>query len=223
MHLTKPLKLYILLSSIFISFLIMAEVTSSKLFTVFGFVMSFGVVPFPATFIVTDLLNEYFGKKVVRFTTFIGMIMILFAFLIIIIGLNIPAMQGSPVDDVSFERVFFNSGLIIIGSIIAYLIGQLIDIQVFHFLRKKTQGRYIWLRATGSTIISQLIDSYIVTFIAFSKYKTTPELFEISTTNFSYKMLVAIGITPLIYLAHFVIDKYLGEEAKLLKETAHHK
>lgn len=207
----------------------MAELTGSKLITAFGFVMTMGVIPFPVTFIVTDILNEFYGKKAVRFTTFLGMSMILLAYFLIVIDLQIPANEISPVDDISFQTVFANSGLVIIGSITAYLIGQLIDIQVFHFIRTKTGGKHVWLRATGSTIISQLIDSFVVIFIAFGKYEpttifglpfysliNTPTLISISTTNFLYKLFIAILLTPMIYLSHTLIEKYLGEEFKNL-------
>lgn len=190
----------------------MAEVTGSKLISAFGFNMTLGVIPFPVTFLVTDIINEYYGKKIIRFTTFVGMVMILLAYFLILIDLQIPAISISPVDDISFKKVFANSTLVIIGSITAYLIGQLIDIQIFHYLRMKTKGKHIWLRSTGSTIFSQLLDSFIVIFIAFGSYLPFGELVHISTTNFLYKMFIAIGLTPLIYLGHSLIEKYLGSE-----------
>ena len=135
--------------------------------------------------------------------------MILLAYFLIVIDLQIPANSISPVDDISFQKVFANSGLVIIGSITAYLIGQLIDIQIFHFIRT----------------ISQLIDSYVVIFIAFGKYEpttlfglpfysliNTPTLVSISTTNFVYKLCIAILLTPLIYISHSLIERYLGDE-----------
>ncbi|MCZ8239066.1 MAG: queuosine precursor transporter [Leptospiraceae bacterium] len=220
MHLTKPYKLFLILNSIFLTFLLMAEVIGSKLFTFLGFTMTLGVIPFPVTFIITDLLNEYFGRKGVRLTTIIGMLMVVFAYFLILIGIAIPAMPDSPVNDQAFEMVFFNSSLVIIGSITAYVIGQMIDIQVFHYLRIKTQGKKIWLRATGSTIISQLVDSFVVIFIAFGQYLALEKLLNISMTNFVYKLGVAILITPLLYLAHNWLDTYLGEEAENLKRNA---
>ena len=133
-------------------------------------------------------------------------------------------MKISAVSDEAFNAVFLNSQAIIIGSIIAYLIGQLIDIQVFHRLRKWTNGRHIWLRATGSTIISQLIDSFIVIYLGLGLLATNPIGFEdateIARNNFIFKMLVAIGITPLIYLGHKIIDRHLGSEAEHLRKRA---
>jgi queuosine precursor transporter len=186
--------------------------------------MTMGVIPFPMTFLITDVLNEFYGKKLVRFTTMLGMFMVAIAYIIIFIDLRIPANEISPVDDVSFEKVFASAGLVILGSIIAYLIGQLIDIQVFHFIREKTNGKFVWLRATGSTIISQLIDSFVVIYIAFGKFEpseffgipsfvvtNSENLNNISMTNFTYKLIIAILLTPVIYLVHHLIEKYFNE------------
>ncbi|MDF3818790.1 queuosine precursor transporter [Leptospira sp. 96542] len=210
----KPVILYVVLLSLFLTFLLMAELTGSKLFFAFGFTMTMGVIPFPVTFIVTDLLNEYFGRKVVRATTLIGMVMIGLAYVLIVIDIQIPASPESPVDDLAFQTVFANSGLVILGSIIAYLIGQMIDIHVFHMLRIATNGKHIWLRATGSTIVSQLIDSYVVIFIALGKYHGPAKLASIASTNFFYKLGIAILITPLLYAVHIYIDRYLGAALK---------
>lgn len=224
MHLQKSQKLYIILLSIFLTFLIMAEVTGAKLIRILGFTLTFGVIPFPVTFLVTDLLNEYFGRKMVRRTTWIGMVMVLLVYVLIVVGMLIPAIPESPVNDEAFQMVFANSGMIIVGSIIAYVIGQLIDIQVFHRLRVLTKGKLIWLRSTGSTIISQLIDSFVVIFIAFGAKLSFEKLVAISTNNFAYKLLVAIALTPLIYLGHSLINSYLGEEKdELLKHALEEK
>lgn len=212
--------LYLWLNALFITFLLMAELTGNKLFSIFGFTMTIGVIPFPVTFIITDVLNEFYGKTSVRHTTLLGMVMILIAYGIIVLDLQIPALPDSPIDDYSFEKVFANSGLVIIGSIVAYLVGQLIDIHVFHYLRIKTQGKLVWLRATGSTVVSQFIDSFIVIFIALGPYKKFPELLQIGMNNFVYKMLIAIGLTPLIYASHAVVFKYLGEEANRMRDKA---
>ncbi|MBE8365341.1 queuosine precursor transporter [Leptospira borgpetersenii] len=221
MPLSQSQKLFIILNAFFLTFLILAEVTGSKLFVSFGFTLTMGVIPFPVTFIVTDLLNEYYGRKGVRFTTLLGMVMIFLAYFLLMLDMLIPAAPNSPVDNHSFNVVFSNSGKVIVGSIVAYLIGQLIDIQIFHFLRIKTENKYIWLRATGSTIVSQLVDSFVVIYIALSGGKLSfQELNQISTNNFIYKCGVAIAITPLIYGAHHCINWYLGKEAEEMIEFA---
>ena len=222
---TKGQRLFVILNVLFVAFLLLAEFTGSKLFQFGGFTMTLGVIPFPMTFILTDILNEFWGRKGIRFTTLLGMIALAAVYLVILLDLQIPAMEGSPVSDQAFQAVFANSGAIILGSVVAYLIGQLIDIQIFHFLRRRTKNRHIWLRATGSTIVSQLLDSFIVIYIAFGSgigSVTFPaeKVISISATNFVYKLLVAIAITPLIYLGHHWIERYLGKEAHDLQERA---
>ena len=177
----KPIKLYTILSSIFLSALILAEITGGKLLQVgvnnsLVFTMTMGVIPFPVTFIVTDIINEYFGRRGIRFITFVGMSMVLFVLILLQIDMAIPAAAISPVPDEAFNAVFGISARIIVGSLVAYMIGQLVDIYVFHFVRKRTGGKLLWLRATGSTIVSQLFDSFVVLFIAFSGTLATAEI-----------------------------------------------
>jgi len=224
---TKQLKLYTILSSVFLSALILAEITGSKLIqlpvtTGLVFTMTMGVVPFPVTFIVTDIINEYYGRKGIRFVTFVGMGMILLVLAILQVDMRIPAAGISPVGDEAFNIVFSASGRIILGSLTAYVIGQLVDISVFHWVRDRTGERLLWLRATGSTIVSQLIDSFVVLFIAFSGVLSVEQIIDIGVTNYVYKFLIAIGITPLLYVMHRVIDRYMGkEEAERMMEEAH--
>lgn len=211
----KHRKLYVVLFGIFLTGLVLAEITGSKLIQLsvtetWVFTMTMGVIPFPLTFIVTDLINEYFGKPGIRFVTVVGMIMIALAYVILAIDMAIPAAGISPVTDDHFNTVFGQSNRIILGSLTAYLIGQLIDIQIFHWIRRKTHTRLLWLRATGSTFVSQLVDSFVVLFIAFYGTIPTGTILNIGVTNYVYKFCIAILITPLIYLAHYGIDRYLG-------------
>lgn len=213
----KPLRLYTALAGLFLTALILAEITGGKLIQVripdgMAFTMTMGVIPFPITFIITDLLNEYYGRRGIRFVTLLGMGCVLFALLILQIDMAIPAAAISPVPDEAFNAVFGVSTRIIIGSLTAYLIGQLVDIAVFHAIRKRTGGRMLWLRATGSTVVSQFIDSFVVLFIAFGGTLATGDILGIGATNYIYKFLLALGITPLLYLGHMLVDRYLGTE-----------
>lgn len=235
---TKGGRIFVILSGLYIGFLVLAELMGGKLFTVdvsgtgifpaIGidvFTMTAGVIPFPLTFIITDLLNEYYGQQSVRFTVLLGMFVLLLVFALIFAGIAIPAAEFSPVSDSAFRTVFASSQLIILASIVAYLVGQLIDIYVFHKIRIATGGRYIWLRATGSTIVSQLIDSFIVIYLAFGsplarKQLQFDQVIHISSTNFVYKMIVAVAITPLIYLGYNLMNRYLGAEANHLRNRA---
>ena len=141
------------------------------------------------------------------------MFMIAFTYTVLLIDMSIPAASFSPVTDEAFNSVFGQSNRIILGSVAAYLVGQFIDVQIFHYIRRKTHERYLWLRATGSTFVSQLIDSFVVLFIAFSGKIPFDQIVNIGITNYVYKFFIAIALTPLIYLAHHLIDNYLGEEA----------
>ncbi|MBL7994032.1 queuosine precursor transporter [bacterium] len=218
-------KLYTVLTSIFVTALILAEITGSKLIQSritedFVFTMTMGVIPFPITFLVTDIVNEYYGKPGIRFVTFLGMFMITFTFAILLIDMSIPAASFSPVTDDAFNSVFGQSNRIILGSITAYLVGQFIDVQVFHYIRKRTHEKMLWLRATGSTFVSQLIDSFVVLFIAFSGKIPYEQILNIGITNYIYKFFIAVALTPLIYLAHHLIDRYLGDEAHVMMQQA---
>ncbi len=223
----RKTKLYTTLAAIFISALILAEITGSKLIqwqitATLVFTMTMGVIPFPITFIVTDIVNEYYGRKGIRFITFLGMAMIALVLLILQIDMRIPAAAISPVKDDAFNAVFSASTRIMVGSLLAYLIGQLVDIYVFHAIRERTGERYLWLRATGSTFVSQFIDSFVVLFVAFYGQLTTDQILAIGATNYIYKFAIAVLITPLLYVVHRLIDNYLGKEtAHRMMETAH--
>ena len=223
----KRLRLFTVLSAIFLTALVLAETTGGKLIQLavndnLVFTLTMGVIPFPITFIVTDIINEYFGRKGIRFITVLGMVMVSFALLLLQVQMAIPAAVISPVPDTAFNTVFGISTRIIIGSLTAYLIGQFVDISVFHFLRARTHGKMLWLRATGSTVVSQLIDSFVVLFIAFYGPLSAGQIFNIGLTNYIYKFCIAVAITPLLYVVHEVVDRYLGKElAHRMEMEAH--
>ncbi len=234
-QLTKPQKLYVVCAGIFLTALVVAEATASKLFTVVKLpftlnilgqsfdevVMTAGVIAFPITFIITDLLNEYFGKPGIRFVTWLGMVMIIFEFALLQIAIGVPVASISPVPQEAFQTVFGASGRIILGSLVAYVIGQLVDISLFHWIRQRTGGKHLWLRATGSTFGSQFIDTFVVLFVAFYGPMTLQTIVAVTLFNYLYKFLVAIVITPVIYGAHWAIDRYLGHDtAEALVEGA---
>lgn len=233
--LTRPQKLFVICAAVFLTALVVAEATASKFFTAFDLpfaisilgqeftrvTMTAGVIAFPLTFIVTDVMNEYYGKRGIRFVTFVGMAMIAFEFLLLKVAMEVPVDPSSPVSQAAFVEVFGNSTRVIVGSLIAYLLGQLADITLFHWLRTLTEGRYLWLRATGSTFGSQFIDTFIVLSVAFFGELSFQEIVAITLFNYGYKFVIAIAITPIIYLAHWGMDRYLGHEtAEELREKA---
>lgn len=222
--------IFILLCALFVTSLLVADIIGSKLFVVgpfdlWGFhidsrVLSAGIVPFPLTFVLTDLINEFYGKKGARFITFVGLAMALFAYLLLFIARQLPASPNSPIPHETFNLVFGLSNRMFIASLSAYVLGQLLDIQVFHVLRHLTREKMLWLRATGSTVVSQLIDSAVVTFIAFSGTLAVAEIAEVATNNYGVKFLVAVALTPLCYLGHAVIYRLMQTRMHPVDDTA---
>ncbi len=247
----KDIRLFLVLSGLFITNALLAELIGGKLFsverlfgqapmslTLFGqeglsLTMTCGVLLWPVVFILTDIINEYFGLRGVRFLSYLTVLLVAFAFGAISLAILVPpadfyvsSMQLQGIDNMNnaFKAVFGQGLWIIIGSMIAFLIGQLVDVSVFHNIRKITGEGHLWLRATGSTIVSQLIDSFIVLFVAFylsGKYPLTWVL-GVGLVNFLYKAIIAIILTPSLYLAHEVIDGYLGRDLsrKLQKKAS---
>ncbi|MGX7667222.1 queuosine precursor transporter [Flavobacterium pedocola] len=211
---TKKDIVYIILAGIFITNAIVAELTGGKLIEIGPFIMSIGILPWPIVFITTDIINEHFGRDGVKKLSFITAGLIAYCILILFIGTKIPAFEtGETVNDEQFYAVFGQGLFIMVASIIAFLVSQLIDVSIFWFLRNKTGKKMIWLRSTGSTIISQLIDSFIVSGIAFwmTGKITTSQYLNMSFTGYTFKLILAVLLTPLIYLGHYLIEKYLHE------------
>ncbi|MGC4023624.1 MAG: queuosine precursor transporter [Cyclobacteriaceae bacterium] len=247
----KKNKLFIVLSGIFLTNAIIAELIGVKIFSgenslglapanlqILGFTMDFnltaGVVIWPVVFITSDLINEYFGKPGVKRISYLAAIFIAYSFLIIFLAMKLPPAQwwldannkdasGNYFDmDFAFNKILGQGQRIIVASLAAFLIGQLVDVFVFQKLRKVTGSKMLWLRATGSTLVSQFIDSFVVLYLAFTGIFSNQQIMAIGITNYIYKFTVAILLTPLIYAGHYVIDKYLGKDnaEKLSEESA---
>ncbi|WP_140485688.1 queuosine precursor transporter [Flavobacterium sp. GSA192] len=203
---------YVILAGIFITNAVVAEMIGGKLIYVGPYLMSIGILPWPVVFVTTDLINEYFGEKGVRKLSLITACLIAYCFVLLFFALKIPAVKGDGlVTDEQFYAVFGQSMWIIVGSITAFLISQLIDVSIFHFFKKKTGNKMIWLRSTGSTVISQLFDSFIVLGIAFwmTGKISTSDYIASAFTGYFVKLIIAILLTPLIYLGHSMIEKYI--------------
>lgn len=248
----KRNRLFIILAGIFITNALLAEMIGVKIFSaegtlglkpahlnLMGFVMDFnltaGAVIWPIVFITTDLINEYFGKPGVKRISYFTAGLVAYAFVVIFITIRLsPAdfwidtnnkdPEGNPFNmDFAFNKIFGQGQRIIIGSLTAFLLGQLVDVFVFQQLRKFTGSKMLWLRATGSTLISQFVDSFVVLYIAFAGIFTNQQIIAIGITNYIYKFIVAIVLTPLIYMGHALIDRYLGKEnaARISEHAAH--
>jgi uncharacterized integral membrane protein (TIGR00697 family) len=250
----RSTRLFIILAGFFITNALIAEVIGVKIFSLedtvgvsraniplfgsnFSFHLTAGVLLWPVVFVMTDIINEYYGPKGVRFLSFLAIGLIAFSFIIYNAAIWLKPSEyfsigngiGKPND--AFRGIFGQGLWIIVGSIVAFLIGQVLDVVVFHRIKQITGEKNIWLRATGSTIVSQLIDSFVVLFIAFYVGKriqtgqgdpwSLNQVLVTGTGNYIYKFVVAILMTPVIYLVHFFIERYLGKaEAAALKNAA---
>ncbi len=214
---SKKDTVYVVLAGIFITNAVVAELIGGKLIHVGSAVMSIGILPWPIVFVTTDLINDYFGEKGVRKLSLITASLIAYTFVILYLAMQIPAVDGKNlVTDAQFKGVFGQSMWIIVGSIIAFMVSQLIDVTIFHFVKNRTGNKMIWLRSTGSTVISQLFDSFIVLGIAFwmtGKMKT--EVFITSAfTGYFVKLIIAVLMTPFIYLGHYLIRNHIAKDGK---------
>ena len=250
---TKESRLALILAAFFISNAILAEFIGVKIFTVEGslgipkfdinmfgvenlsFNMSAGVLTWPIIFIMTDIINEYFGIRQVRFLSILAAILITYAFVVLGFAMGLApsdfwinqTVNNETINmNTAFNRIFGQGMWIIAGSIVAFLLGQMADVIIFHRIKRITGESLLWLRATGSTLVSQLIDSFVVIFIAFyinPQYNWSWQMVAaIGLVNYTYKFLVAILMTPLLYVVHSIIDSYLGKDLakKLVAEAA---
>ena len=246
----KPTKLFVALTCFFVANAIIAECIGGKLFSleaVLGFAphpfsllgekgltftLTCGVLLWPLEFIMTDIVNEYYGPKAVRRISYIAIALICYAFLMFYFAINVPAdksfwtgsKQASGVPDMqaAFTGIFGQGMWIILGSVTAFLVSQVVDVWIFHKVKKVTGEKHVWLRATGSTIVSQLVDSFIVLFIAFKIGNgwSYQRVLAIGLVNYTYKFAMAVVLTPLIYLLEKGIERYLGHETTTRMKNA---
>ncbi len=244
----KPTKLFLFFTAFFVANALIAECIGGKLFSLertlgfkpvsfslFGehglsFNLTCGVLLWPLEFIMTDIVNEYYGPKAVRRISYTAVALISYAFLMFYLAMHTaPAgfwltsnvKNGVPNMQDAFGSVFGQGMKIIIGSIVAFLVSQMVDVTIFHKIKKHTGEKHVWLRSTGSTVVSQLVDSYIVLFIAFSGTFTWQEILAAGMMNYSYKFTMAVGLTPVIYLAEKAIEKYFGHDlTRQMKRSA---
>ncbi len=252
----RPARLFLLLGGFFVANALVAEFIGVKIFALeptlgiqpfnfnlFGEVgslqFSAGVLMWPIVFLMTDVINEYYGQRGIRFLSFMTVGLIIYAFFMVYGAIQLApagfwveqnATRGVPDMQAAFSAVLGQGLLIIVGSVLAFLIGQIVDVMTFHWIKRATGDKMIWLRATGSTLVSQLVDSFVVLYVAF---KLGPEitgqtkpwawslLLAVGTVQYIYKFSLAIILTPLIYLGHGLIDRYLGHElAEKMKHQA---
>jgi queuosine precursor transporter len=211
---TRRDTVFLVLAGVFITHALLGEFVGGKLVEVAGWTMSVGVIPWPVVFVTTDLVNEYYGARAVRRITFLAVGLIAYSFVVLYLCIAAPASEISAVSDAAFHEVFGQSMWIIVGSITAFAISQLLDVGVFALVRKRTGERWLWARAVGSTVVSQLVDTFIINSIAFglSGQLTGAQVVELSITNYAYKFLIAVATLPVIYAGHGIVSRYLSRD-----------
>ncbi len=245
--------LLLVLCGLFVGFFVTAELLGAKLwtFTLFGlspaklglgdsqeFVASAGILAFPLTFILTDIINEYFGRRIVRVFTWLAIGVNVILQPVVQAAIRVPAIsftEGVSADAIqgAYSLALGQTWAIVVASLVAFSIAQFVDASVFTWLRHKTGGKMLWLRSQGSTAVSQIIDTIVVIFLAFviipsllggtGYVRMSPgDAANVALTNYVYKFAIAVGITPLLYLVHAGVEAWLGHEhAQQLVDAAH--
>lgn len=237
----KPTKLFVIFTAFFVANALIAECIGTKIFSLeklfgqqplsftlfgqpgLGLSLTCGVLLWPLEFVMTDIVNEYYGPRAVRRISFIAVGLIGYAFLMFYMAMGVPGagfwfssgvQDGIPDMSKAYNGIFGQGMWIIFGSLTAFLVSQIVDVTVFHKIKKATGEKKVWLRATGSTLVSQLVDSFIVLFIAFKIGKgwSWQLVFAICLINYTYKFTMAIILTPVIYFVEHRIEKYFGPE-----------
>jgi uncharacterized integral membrane protein (TIGR00697 family) len=239
----KRQRIYIILCAVFLTNAILAEMIGVKIFSLeallgtepaqiglpFGYTLDFnltaGVVVWPVVFVTSDIINEYFGKKGVKWISYLTAILVTYVFVAVFTATKLPpadfwldinkeGQNGQAFNiDFAFSKIFRQGLGIIVGSITAFLIGQILDAHAFHWIKNMTGSKHVWLRATGSTLFSQLIDSFVVLVVAFYLLGnwSLSQVLAVGIINYIYKFTVAVLLIPVLYLVHYLIDGYLGE------------
>ncbi|MFZ9504088.1 MAG: queuosine precursor transporter [Cyclobacteriaceae bacterium] len=237
----RPATLFTIISAFFVANALIAECIGGKIFslealigidpvnfTLFGetglsFALTCGVLLWPLEFVMTDIVNEYYGPKMVRRISYTAIALISYAFLMFYLAISVTPpdwwlsskqANGVPNMQDAFSAIFGQGMWIIFGSLMAFLVSQLVDVTVFHRIKRSTGEKWVWLRATGSTFVSQFVDSFIVLFIAFKLGNDWhwQKVLAICVMNYTYKFSMAVLLTPLIYFIEARIENYLGKE-----------
>jgi uncharacterized integral membrane protein (TIGR00697 family) len=203
-------QLFIVLAATFVTALIVANCIAGRVLQIGPIVVSVGVIPFPITFLLTDVVNEYYGKPGARFLTLVGLAMLLLTTGILAVAGALPTAADSYVSESAYQQVFGLSARLFVASLCAYLLGQLSDIFCFHLLKRVTGSRMLWLRATGSTALSQVVDTAVVNYAVWLGVFPAGRIAEMAGWSYLYKMAVAVALTPLLYVAHWIIVRRLG-------------
>lgn len=214
----KPLadRIYLVLAALFITSLVVSNLIFQKFFYwdffgIYRFEISVGILPYPITFLITDIVSEVYGKRKANQMVTTGIFASFFSLLIVWVSDRVPAIAGSPIDDSTFTMVFGATAVAVFASMMAYLLAQYIDIQIFHWWKKVTKGKHLWLRNNFSTFTSQFVDTFTVLFLLCSFEKIPWELFSsLLLSGFLFKIMVALLDTPLLYAGVYWLRNIFG-------------
>ncbi|MBC8329408.1 MAG: queuosine precursor transporter [Planctomycetes bacterium] len=206
---------FLLLAGIFLGSLVVCNLIANKFLTAdLGFrvfVLSAGALPYPVTFLVTDLLSEVYGQRRADQVVRTGLVVSLFVLMVLWLGAQFPAIADSPVDDATYDKVFHNAWRVIAASMTAYLVAQFVDIRLFHFWKRLTKGKHLWLRNNASTILSQFLDSTLVVLVLFGGDWPAQQMMSTIFDLWLFKTLVAVADTPFFYLGTALLRRYVGD------------
>lgn len=215
---------YLILSGLFVALLVVCNLIANKFVTVdlgflgfsTPFILSAGVLPYPLTFLITDVLSEFYGKKRTNQVIITGFIASFIILGVLLLGSLFPSIDGSPVDDETYNQVFKNSWRVIGASMLAYLFAQFVDVKLFHFWKGLTNGKHLWLRNNGSTVLSQFVDTVLVVSVLFIGVKSFEDIQAMILDGWMFKAMVALLDTPLFYLLVYMGKRFFklapGEE-----------
>ena len=222
--------IYLILAGLFITSLVASNLIFTKIFYWYPFdinlmgvklfELSVGILPYPLTFLITDLISEIYGQKKADQVVITGIFASVFSVGLIFISSQVPAIEGSPINDATFNNVFLNAPLAVLASMLTYLFAQFIDIRIYHYWKKLTKGKHLWLRNNFSTFTSQFVDTFtIVSLLILFGILPQDKFLVLIISGFIFKVIVAILDTPLLYLFVWMFRRKfnlkIGEEIKL--------
>jgi len=218
-------RIYLIFAALFIASLVVSNLIFQKFFYwdffgIYTFEISVGILPYPITFLITDIISEVYGKKKANQVVTAGIFASFFSMLIVFVADYVPATTWSPINDSLFTKVFGATAIAVLASMMAYLLAQYIDIQIFHFWKRITKGKHLWLRNNFSTFLSQFVDTFTVLFLLCSFGKIDWKLFSaLLASGFLFKVMIAALDTPFLYAAVYTLRKRfglkMGEEIKI--------
>jgi uncharacterized integral membrane protein (TIGR00697 family) len=219
-------RIYLILGALFIASLVVSNLIFQKFFYrdffgIYTFEISVGILPYPITFLITDIISEVYGKKRANEVVTAGIFASFFSLLIVALSNAVPATAWSPIDNKLFSKVFGATALAVLASMMAYLLAQYFDIQIFHFWKRVTKGKHLWIWNNFSSFLSQFVDTFTVLFLLCSFGKIPCKLFgPLLLSGFLFKLIIAALDTPFLYAFVFVFKKRFG--LKIGEEIQYH-